>query len=249
MKWRRRERPQSRTDPLPPQPERRPTTSRPPQVTEPGPPVRPIAPEPARLGRPADPLALRVLVVCTANVCRSPLGQVILDHELRTSGVLAIVSSAGTVGAADLAVDERTATWAERYRADLTGHVPRQLTRAVILDDGRDLILGMSRNHVREVLATDMTAMARTFTLKEFLRRAAVAPRQRSETVSEWIQRLGNQRTPADFQGERRSDEIVDPYGRSDETFTASAGEIERCCADIVTAMTTTSGLNRAAQR
>lgn len=179
---------------------------------------------------------LSILVVCSANVCRSPLGQVALGHELLTAGVSAEVSSAGTVPTS-LPVDPRTAARARAFRADLSGHVSRPLTQSVIDTDGRDLILTMTRTQVREVVATAPDAIVRVFTLRDFARTARDDPPRRSETAPEWIRRLTVKRVPNDLLGSRPLDDLADPFGQRDQLFDEVAAEIERLSAQIAASL------------
>lgn len=61
-----------------------------------GAPTATTAPAPARAVTPSDPY--RVTVVCTGNICRSPMGEVALRADLADAGLadLVVVDSAGT---------------------------------------------------------------------------------------------------------------------------------------------------------
>ena len=179
---------------------------------------------------------LSILVVCTANVCRSPLGQVALGHSLSVAGVSAEVTSAGTVRSS-LSVDPRTAARARAFRADLSAHVSRPLTQSVIATDGRDLVLTMTRTQLREVVATAPDAIVRAFTLRDFARKAQGEPPQRSETVPEWIRRLTVKRVPNDLLGSRPLDDLDDPFGQKDQLFDDIAAEIELLSVQIAAAI------------
>jgi len=89
----------------------------------------------------------QVLIVCTGNTCRSPMGEAILRSILPAEiSDRVTVSSAGTgasegIPAAAFAVDATSA----RGMA-LSGHRSRPLTAALIRDS--DLVLGMEPMHV-----------------------------------------------------------------------------------------------------
>ena len=51
-------------------------------------------------------------------------------------------------------------------------HVARTLDASILAVEGHDLVLTMTREHLREVVALDPGAWPRTFTLKEIVRRA-----------------------------------------------------------------------------
>lgn len=87
-----------------------------------------------------------VLVVCTGNMCRSPMAQVLLRAELDGRGAVDVtVESAGT-GAWDGApASEGAYLVSLEHGHDLSGHSARLLTRDLV--QRADLILTMSRHH------------------------------------------------------------------------------------------------------
>jgi protein-tyrosine phosphatase len=97
----------------------------------------------------ARPL-LRVLMVCTANICRSPTAEAVLQHRLRVAGMAPAVQvdSAGTraSSAVDYPPDPRSVAHAGHRGYDLT-HV-----RARPIEDedfvAFDLILAMDNEHL-----------------------------------------------------------------------------------------------------
>jgi protein-tyrosine-phosphatase len=88
----------------------------------------------------------RVVLVCTGNICRSPLAEALLRAALKERGVEGVdVSSAGT-GAWDGAPASEGAYLVGLERGlDLSGHRARLLTREVV--EQADLILTMARHH------------------------------------------------------------------------------------------------------
>jgi protein-tyrosine-phosphatase len=107
----------------------------------------------------------RVLLVCTGNICRSPLAEAMLRRELERRGADGIeVRSAGT-GAWDGApASEGAYLVALEHGLDLSGHQARLLTRDVVKES--DLILTMSR-HQRS-RADDLGADGRALLLGEY---------------------------------------------------------------------------------
>jgi protein-tyrosine phosphatase len=105
-----------------------------------------------------------VLVLCRANVARSPLADVLLQAAL--PGV--DVSSAGVRARDGYAAAEESQRLAAERGLDLSGHRSRAVTQELI---GRaDLVLTMSEAH--RDLATPLAprAAAKVFTLREFVR-------------------------------------------------------------------------------
>ncbi|KAG9099547.1 hypothetical protein FS749_001034 [Ceratobasidium sp. UAMH 11750] len=69
-----------------------------------------------------------VLIVCLGNICRSPMGHAVLEHEARKRGLPVVVDSAGTaayhVGEPP---DERTVATCEKYSVPID-HLARAAT-------------------------------------------------------------------------------------------------------------------------
>lgn len=89
---------------------------------------------------------MRILLVCTGNICRSPLAEALLRRELERRGVSDVdVLSAGT-GAWDGApASEGAYLVALEHGLDLSGHRAHLLTRDTVRH--ADLILTMARHH------------------------------------------------------------------------------------------------------
>lgn len=108
---------------------------------------------------------MRILVVCTANMCRSPLAAAMLDRALDQRGVAADVRSAGLMtGGRPMPADGLRV--AREHGLDLTGHVSQELD--LWTAERADLILTMTREQGRTILADAPELWSRTFTLISF---------------------------------------------------------------------------------
>ncbi|MDQ2650180.1 MAG: low molecular weight phosphatase family protein [Actinomycetota bacterium] len=168
-----------------------------------------------------------VLLLCTANQCRSPMAQVLLGHHLRLAGVDATVSSAGLYPSGAPATDHAVTVMGERG-LDLTAHESRRVDASII---GRaDLVLGMTREHVREVAVADPAVLARTFTLKELVRAAETSGGRRpNESFEAFLQRMGVGRRRDTLLGVGHDDayDVEDPVGRSLHEYERTADELD----------------------
>jgi protein-tyrosine phosphatase len=97
-----------------------------------------------------DTRSIRILVVCTGNICRSPTGEGVLRHLARERGLAGRVEvrSAGThdyhVGDAP---DARSIRHAGKRGYDLSAQRAQQVTRRDFSE--YDYILAMDRGHLR----------------------------------------------------------------------------------------------------
>jgi protein-tyrosine phosphatase len=155
---------------------------------------------------------LRILVVCTANVCRSPVAEHLLQRHLDGRAVAAVVRSAGTHGG-HTAVHRHTARAAEGVGVDLADHVSRPLDREVLRSDGADLVVTMTREHLRHVTAVDPGAWSRAFTLKEVVRRASAVDPTTTSDLAAWRATVAEGRSAASMMGDDPDDDVFDPYG------------------------------------
>lgn len=180
-------------------------------------------------------MTFSILSVCTGNICRSPVAELLLAHALSPiAGVH--VESAGTGALVGSGVPEQAQRLAAAGGIDAGAHRARQIDTGMIR--GSDLIVAMSREHRRVVVESLPAAMRRAFTLRELARiadalepRLAQAVADAGATTAEDGMRAavalaaalrGTVEPPAS------PDEfdIVDPYRRSDETYARSYAEL-----------------------
>lgn len=181
----------------------------------------------------SDPMA-PILVVCTGNVCRSPLAQGFLDAALRArlGEAAPSVGSAGTAGwEGSGAMPEAVAAAAERG-VDIGGHRARRLLTSHV--EEADLVIGMAIEH-REAVAGAMPQIAgKAFTLKELvrlveaLRPAPVSGDPEARLVARVGEADGLRRNG--FEGNPNDEDVVDPLGRPVESFRATAWELQEWC-------------------
>ena len=168
--------------------------------------------------------AIDVLVICTGNICRSPMGEALLRHHLETRGFAARVHSAGTMRWSGPATDEAVDAMHD-YGLDLSSHLSRSLTPALV--EGADLVLGMTRTHVDFVTTRCPDATGKTFMVRELARLGrTVGPRAPGESLAAWLARVDARREPDRPVGHPQ-DEIDDPVGQPLEVYRRTAALLD----------------------
>lgn len=175
-----------------------------------------------------------MLCVCTGNVARSPVLELVLDAATDAS---VVVASAGTravqhgpVAPTMAALLRERSISAEAFRSrDLTAELAR----------GADLVLCLDATHRQTVLTLAPAALRRTFSLREFARLAAAravpmgeeaddAARLRAVTASALALRGGL--------GPSSQDDIADPMGGPESAYRAAFDDITDATARIAAA-------------
>lgn len=169
-------------------------------------------------------VTVRVLFVCTANRCRSPIAAALLADAAQRKRLNVVAHSAGLREGGFPAVPEAV-EFGVRYGVDLSSHISEQLTATSV--ESAHLVLGMERVHARAAVLATATprTLGRTFTVREFLRRAkAYGPRSLSDPLDEWIAALQKGRSPRDLIGASTLDDIPDPM-QGPSRLVAQTGE------------------------
>lgn len=112
---------------------------------------------------------VRILTVCTGNICRSPVAERMLQAGLDAvrSGTF-LVGSAGTLAVVGAPVQLPSARIIESRGGRPDGFAARQLTPEMLR--GADIILTMTASHRSAVVRLEPSALKRTFTIREFAR-------------------------------------------------------------------------------
>jgi|JI9StandDraft_1071089.scaffolds.fasta_scaffold75986_2 protein-tyrosine phosphatase len=182
----------------------------------------------------SDP-EFRLLVVCTANRCRSPLAEAIARDRFATRRWRRSAAiSSGTRAEDGLPATEGTELTAERLGLDVNAHSSRALTDDVI--GWANLVLCMERRQALHVSSHFPGSFDITFPLRDFARRATAAPRKRGECAGHWVARLSTARAPGDLLGNDHRDDIADPAGKSLRRYWRAANEIEALIDEVIAA-------------
>jgi len=166
-----------------------------------------------------------VLFVCTGNLCRSPSAEWFLAHRLSEVGPADVtVDSAGTLGTTSR-VPRELAREGAAFGLDLSNHVSRRVDREIIARS--DMVIGMERSHLREIVLADPPSFSKTFTFREIVRRGReVGHRRGHQTLVDWMMQVGEGRRHVDLLGDSQVDDIPDPMGGRPEEFRTMLTEL-----------------------
>ena len=177
-------------------------------------------------------MSLRVLTVCTANICRSPMMAAAFHDLGYTTGFDIGTSSAGAEARDGREVDGDTAQVATLLGFDLSKHRSRHLEAAYI--DAADLIVCAASEHVQAVVELVPGAFSKTYLLLELADRATrIMP---GESLIDWVARHHQGRTSMSVL--RGADEynLGDPYRQGEDRIRATLFQIVDATRTILSA-------------
>lgn len=109
-----------------------------------------------------------ILVVCTANICRSPVGEVLLQARLQAKGLTNWnVSSAGTWAAVGHAASSFSTVLMAEQGLDILSHGSQPVTELLL--QRADLVLCMETGHVKTLRSAFPAYKNKLFTLKKMV--------------------------------------------------------------------------------
>jgi protein-tyrosine phosphatase len=190
-----------------------------------------------------------VLFVCTGNVCRSPMAELLaraaLDGALGADSRQFRVSSAGTWGHDGSPMEAEAVEALGSLGIDGRSFRARELTRGMLAD--ADLILAVAREHTLAAVAAEPGAGERVFLLSEFARIVSSlppAPRPGGEvtpdavaTARALVAAAGAARGPDPVLAPGDAD-LADPYGAPLHVFLQSARRIQELLQPMISRVT-----------
>lgn len=126
-----------------------------------------------------------ILVVCTGNICRSPIGERLLRKALPDKKV----DSAGTGALVDNPADASAIAVAERNGLSLEGHKGKQFSSS--LGRSYDLILVMEKSHLEQIARSAPELRGKTMLYAHWLNQRDVPdPYRKSDEAFDSVYKL-----------------------------------------------------------
>ena len=149
-------------------------------------------------------MPMEILIVCTGNICRSPMAEGLMRHMLATRSLEGFrVRSAGTHAMDGRPVEPHAVEAAREWGVDIAGHTARSLDREMV--DRAGLILVMEQGQA------DLIARV-------------LPPHRQAQTL----------RLLADFSPAPEVKEVDDPYGRPLDAYRACARLMHTCLTGVL---------------
>ncbi len=168
-----------------------------------------------------------ILVVCTGNVCRSPMAEGFLRAALerRLGADAPTVSSSGTAGWEGSGAMPESVQAARERGVEIGAHVASRLVPG--MPETADLLVCMAAEHRELVVAIAPEVTERTFTLKELVRLLESLPTvDRAADLRARVEAAAEARR-AGFPGNPLDDDVVDPLGLPIDSYRAIAWELD----------------------
>ncbi len=110
---------------------------------------------------------IRILVLCTGNICRSPYAEAKLKSLLPDLVITSAGVSTDKSGLVNKPADPLAIAVAKDFGFDISNHSAKQVTQALI--DDYDLILAMERNQLDLLCKKFPTARSKGFVIGQWI--------------------------------------------------------------------------------
>ena len=169
-------------------------------------------------------------MVCTGNICRSPMVEAFIRHELEARGIDGIsVESSGISGWEESPATAEAIDALQEYGLDLSEHRARRFDPPMA--NSADLVVALSAEHRDAVAQVAPEAVSRTFTLKELVHLLGAVHLSSPDGNADHALRVSvmaaADRRAEDADRGLLDEDVSDPIGLGIETYRALAWEIQ----------------------
>lgn len=171
---------------------------------------------------------MRVVTVCTANMCRSPFAAHALHRAFVAHGLDVEVASTGVESRPGCRAPSAWSSVAREYGIDLWSHESSDPDDAF---EDADLVLAMTADHVREIVVGWPHLLGKVATFGDAVRRA--------EWGVDHVSELVTARNGVEVLLTSNADDVPDPIGRSRRVQRAVADHLVELSERLVAAWPT----------
>jgi len=165
---------------------------------------------------------MRVLFVCTANICRSPMAAALFAKSAHGHQASDAYSASAGFLEGGRPVHESVRKLLDERGIDVTRKKSQKLSADIV--DHADVILTMTSEHARGVVSRFPRSISDVYTLRHF--GSVVAPRSRAQTTRQWLDQTNAANRRA-YLGDDVLLDIPDPIGHDFKVFSGLATELE----------------------
>jgi protein-tyrosine-phosphatase len=165
---------------------------------------------------------VKLLAVCTANICRSPAIEAAVRSIALSRDVDIKVFSGGVRTSGGRAADPETVAAARKQGFDLSTHVSQPITPELI--DAADLVVCAELEHLVQVLGHRPDVLPKSYLLLEFVDMVSI--RHYGDDVTTWLDRTGRRRTAESVLATANRYNLSDPYKRGKKKQEATISTI-----------------------
>ena len=176
-----------------------------------------------------------LLVVCTANLVRSPLAAALFRERFAEAGVEVQVRSAGVAAVDGTRTDRKIRRAAQRLEVGgVERHRATRLTEDLVGEAA--LVLTMTRAHAHAVAELVPGAEAFTLPVRTAAWRMPLVRLAAGEEFSDWVRRLTVEVPHAERAKYTTATDVEDPVGQSQRRYHAVAEDLDHLVRAIVRA-------------
>ena len=185
-----------------------------------------------------------ILVVCTGNLCRSPVVEWLLRLGLNgrwpAAAAALPIASAGTSAALGQPIPLSFAARLASVGAETAAFAPRQVTAEMVA--GAELVIAATRAHRATLVEMHPRAVQYTFTLRELARLAVTVPPNDQSPLEPLARLRSFVASAASARGHRMpgdptADDVRDPFGGSDARYASVWDTLVDATSEILTAL------------
>lgn len=169
-------------------------------------------------------------MVCTGNICRSPMAEQMLRQKFAQRNIKNVVVDSAGVYAMEgepMTIEASSAMRSSGYSIET--HIAKQATAEIIA--GANLVLTATQDHRGDIVRTLTRANRYTFTIKEFANLAAYVsqpdPDVELPTATDLEDKLVITSMARGYAPEVSVADIEDPYQRGQAVFDATREELD----------------------